>query len=441
MMKPSTIQGFRYLTVVGLGLAVAALPFSVKVCHASLGIAILGWIGEGDWRSKWHRIKESRIVWLFTIFFALHIAGMSYTEDVAAGWFDIEKKVTLILLPLVLVSMHRIDPKYTAAIFFVFIGACVIGTVICLIHSVKTIITGSVADPLASSVFWIMNPHASKNWLAFSYTDLASGIRMHPTYLSMYLIFCLLVIYSIFHRDFFHQSRGLQLSLIALCLYLGSFVIFLSTRITTIAFIALVFVGCYQLDVEERKVLRLLYSLGVAVFFMSMIYINPVSRYRNYQEIFWRPHIASKTTAPRNLSADIRASLWWIGLRSAGETNVLIGAGTGDVDAVMKTTGRKYGVYNILGSHDPHNQFIFTMLGLGLIGLLLLLACFALPAYHAYRHSDFLYLAFICLFVFLCLTESVLELQKGIVFFSIFNSLLIFQYRPPLTWQILVSTK
>jgi len=440
-MKPSTIQGFRYLTVVGLGLAIAALPFSIKICHASLGVAILGWIGEGNWRSKWHRIKESRVVWLFAIFFAFHIIGMIYTDDVAAGWFDIEKKVTLILLPVLLVSMHRMDPKYVVSIFFVFIGSCIIGTVVCLIHSVKTIITGSVADPLASSVFWIVNPHASKNWLAFSYSDLASGIRMHPTYLSMYLIFCLLVIYSIFRRDFFHQSRGFQLSLIALCLYLGSFIIFLSTRITTIAFIVLVFFGCYRLDVEERKVLRLLYSLGVVVFFMLMIYINPVSRYRNYQEVFWLPYTSAKTPATRSLSADIRASLWWVGLRSAGETNIVIGAGTGDVETIMKTTGRKFGVYNILGSHDPHNQFIFTMLGLGVMGVLLLLACFVLPAYDAYLRNDFFYLAFIGLFVFLCLTESVLELQKGIVFFSIFNSLLIFQYRQPLTWQALVSPK
>jgi len=442
MMKPSTIQGFRYLTVVGLGLAVAALPFSIKVCHASLGVAVLGWIGEGNWQSKWRAMRDSRIVWLFVTFFFLHIAGMIYTDDTAAGWFDIEKKVTLILLPVVLVSMHRIDPKYLVSVFFVFIGACVIGTIVCLLHSVKMIVKGSVADPLASSVFWILNPHASKNWLAFSYSDLASGIRMHPTYLSMYLIFCLTIIYSVFRRDFFHQSRGFQLSLIALCLYLGSFIIFLSTRVTTIAFIALVFIGCYRLDVEERKMPRLLYSFGVAAFFLLMIYINPVSRYRNYQEVFWLPHATAKTTsAPRNLSADIRASLWWVGLRSVGETNMLIGAGTGDVDAMMKSTGRKYGIYNILGSHDPHNQFIFTMLGLGLIGLLSLFACFALPAYKAYLRSDFLYLAFISLFVFLCLTESVLELQKGIVFFSIFNSLLIFQYRQPLAWHSFVSAR
>lgn len=435
MIKPSTIQGFRYLTTIGLGLAVAALPFSVKICHASLAIVIIGWIGQGHWSDKWKNIKENRVVTLFAVFFFLHLAGMLYTQDTAAGWFDIEKKVTLILLPIVFVSVHRIEPKHLMLIFLVFIGACIIGTIVCLIHSVKMIVTDAVADPLASSVFWIVNPHASKNWLAFSYSDLSSGVRMHPTYLSMYLIFCLILIYAIFRREFFQQSRGFQLSLIALCLYLGAFIIFLSTRITTIAFVALVFIGCYHLDVDDRKSLRRLYSLGIVVFFLLMVYINPVSRYRNYQELFWLSRQTKTTHTPKNLSADIRASLWWVGIRSATEMNIVTGAGTGDIDDVMKATGRKYGVYNILGSHDPHNQFIFTMLGLGLIGLISLIACLAVPALDAYHHKDFLYLAFISLFAFLCLTESVLELQKGIVFFSIFNSLLIFQCRHPLTWH------
>ena len=440
MIKSSTIQGFRYLIIIGLGLAVAALPFSVKICHASLAITIVGWIGQGNWKDKWVNIKQSRIVMLFAVFFFLHLVGMLYTTDVAAGWFDIEKKVTLILLPIVFVSMHRFESKHVMFICLAFVGACIIGTVVCLIHSVKLIVTNDIADPLASSVFWVMNPHASKNWLAFSYSDLASGVRMHPTYLSMYLIFCLVLIYAIFHREFFHQSRGFQLSLIALCLYTGAFIIFLSTRITTIAFVALVFIGCYQLEVDDRKSLRLLFSFCAALFFLLMIYINPVSRYRNYQEMFWlsRP---TTTLAPKSLSADIRASLWWVGIRSASEINTLVGAGTGDVDSIMKATGRKHGVYNILGSHDPHNQFIFTMLGLGLIGVLSLIACFGVPAFDAYHHKDFLYLTFISLFAFFCLTESVLELQKGIVFFSVFNSLLIFQRRQPLTWHNFSSRK
>lgn len=426
-MKPSTLQGFRYLTIIALAMAVAALPFSIKICHASLTIVIISWMLQGNWKEKWDACKTNPIVLAFVVFFLLHVVGMIYTHDKTAGWFDIEKKVVLILLPVVLASSPKFEAKELSVIFRVFIIACIGGTVVCIVHAIRSIMTGSVADPLSSSMFWLMNPHASKNWLAFSYADLASGIDMHPTYLSMYLVFCLLLTYKIYSRDFFTRSRGFQLLLIFLCLYLGSFIIFLSSRITTIVFIALVFAGCYLLDAEERRSKRAIYSLAVAFFFIMIMYVNPVSRYRNFQEVLYSSHLRTDTK-PRSLSSDIRTSLWWVGLKSIQEINPLIGAGTGDVEEVMKSTGKKYSVYNILGSNNPHNQYIFTMLGLGLIGLVSLLLCFGLPLYAACLKKDFFYLSFLGLIAFVCLTETILELQKGIVFFAIFNSLLVFQY-------------
>jgi O-antigen ligase len=92
----------------------------------------------------------------------------------------------------------------------------------------------------------------------------------------------------------------------------------------------------------------------------------------------------------------------------------------------MKATAKKYAITNSIGSNDPHNQFLDTLLRLGFVGLIVLLACFAWPAYWAYQNKDFFYLAFLAVFLMICLTETAFELQKGIVFFSLFNSLLIF---------------
>jgi len=51
-----------------------------------------------------------------------------------------------------------------------------------------------------------------------------------------------------------------------------------------------------------------------------------------------------------------------------------------------------------------------------------------LPAIIAFRNQNILHLMFIALFALLCVTESALEVQKGIAFFSLFNSLFLFQY-------------
>ena len=95
------------------------------------------------------------------------------------------------------------------------------------------------------------------------------------------------------------------------------------------------------------------------------------------------------------------------------------------------------------GDEDEHNHthwvsraafplvsaaLFVTQIALGFVGLMVLLIFFYLPAWEAYRFKDFFYLGFISLFTLVCTTESAMESQKGVVFFAIFNSLLVFQY-------------
>jgi hypothetical protein len=93
----------------------------------------------------------------------------------------------------------------------------------------------------------------------------------------------------------------------------------------------------------------------------------------------------------------------------------------------MEKSSKQYKITNVLHSHDPHNQFLYSLLGNGYPGLLLLILCVAVPAYFAWAMKDFLLLGFSFIFCLLCFTESALELQKGIAFYSLFFPLLYFQ--------------
>jgi O-antigen ligase len=210
--------------------------------------------------------------------------------------------------------------------------------------------------------------------------------------------------------------------------YIGLFTIFLSSRIVTLSFLLITLYGALRVSEGTfPPTLKWAYSLIPVSLLCLLIYLNPVSRFRNYQEIASTPGTFNKP-GMQTQSMGIRASLWLVGIRSLDEVNPLWGTGPGDVEGVMKTTSDRARIHNSLDSYDPHNQYLQTLLGLGIIGLATLLLCFALPAHTAWRQGDYFYLGFISLVALVCVTESVLEVQKGIVFFALFNSLLIFQY-------------
>jgi len=169
--------------------------------------------------------------------------------------------------------------------------------------------------------------------------------------------------------------------------------------------------------------IKITVGLSILIFlFCLLVYLNPVSRYRNLQEI---------TNAPFNIhpnnvyktSTQIRASLWWLGLKSYTYVNPIFGTGAGDVTNVMKNTSDEYNITNTLNSYDPHSQFLFTLIGLGIVGLTMLIGLMIFSLYIGLVQQDYLFVTFIFLFFALCITETALELQKGIVFFALFFSL------------------
>jgi O-antigen ligase len=96
----------------------------------------------------------------------------------------------------------------------------------------------------------------------------------------------------------------------------------------------------------------------------------------------------------------------------------------------IKQVSDDYNITNSLESYDPHNQFLFTLIGSGILGLTALVALILCSLYFAFLQRDYLYAAFIFLFILICFTETALQLQKGIIFFAIFYSMLAFKKRP-----------
>jgi len=411
-----------------LALVVVALPFSIALCNLAVGLLAISWIIDMKWKGKWEALTSNPSVLIFISFFLLHLVAIIYSTDRQIAWFSVEQKIPFLILPLILASitLGKEDVRFLLNLFII---SCLTGTLICIETAyLKTVqgVPNINFDDYTALAYNTAAPHSGNDpWGFFSYIELASGISIHPLYFSLYLTFCVLIIIFFHAASFRYYRRSKQMIIILTLLYLSVFIICLATRIMTIAFFIVVsygvlnFLSKRSLFTKWSTVFLLMCVLG------SFLYLNPVSRFRNYQEVIstW-PFLS---TGLQTQSPSIHASLWFLGIKSLNKINYLIGAGTGDVTHLVQKTGEEYNIHNIQNNHDPHNQYLYTLLGLGAIGLTVLLSCLILPGVIAFQNKNYFCFTFILIFSFCCLTESVLEKQKGIVFFTLFNSLFLFQ--------------
>jgi hypothetical protein len=409
-------------------LSVIALPFSVKLCHGALICLTIAWLLEGNWTNKINIVRRSVMLQVVFGFFILHLTGLLYTENADSGWFNIEKKVFFLVVPLVLATTEiKLTERHLTVIFYAFVSACFAGSLICVYHAwdQASIIAAGEAplnQYLATSRYPTLHPFESETWLIFSYVSLAEGINIHPTYFSLYLTFCIAYIIQRLSNP---SPRFMQAGLVILGLYFAFFIIFLAARIMIVGVVLMfIFSACRSLG--RKQLVTGIAVLGIAILCGWLLYVNPVSRYRSLQEI----NVSTFNIRPDSHyenAAQIRVSLWWLAIKSIGKSNPVWGSGTGDVEDLMKQTSFQYRVTNVMGTFDPHNQYLYTCLSLGFFGLLLLTFCLGLPVYFAWLHQDKLFLTFSFFFILICFTETAFELQKGIAFYTIFCSLFAFQ--------------
>jgi O-antigen ligase len=439
MRLPSTIPSYiaanklhihYYVAIVTLGIAIVALPISVPICHAGIILYLVNWAFEGNWQRKFSIIKKTVPIILIIALFLLELFGTLYTD--ASGVAGVEKKIFFVLLPVALATSEvKLTMNNIYQIFYCFVASCLVCSFICLGNALYQIVLLTEGTPIAilsyldASEFKNLNSGATDEWLSFSYRSLASGIGIHPTYFALYLAFA--IAFLLLRLD--DGPVWLRIASWLLISYFSFFIVLLSSRMIIIGLLVIFIMAIVQAMRKKETLTRAIRLLLIAGLSGSLLYVNPVSRYRNLQELpLSSLHIQSNSNYIN--STEIRASLWWLGLKASERVNLIWGTGTDDVHDAIKQVSDDYHITNSLESYDPHNQFLFTLIGSGILGLTMLVALILCSLYFAFLKRDYLYGAFIFLFILICITETALQLQKGIIFFAIFYSMLAFTKRP-----------
>ena len=399
----------------GLLLIVFTLPYSLLANSISIIILCINWLVEGKYAEKLKLAKNNNFLFFFIFFYLLHVLGILYTSNVNAGLFDLQRKLSLFILPIIIATSGKLNHAQIKNILKVFFISILAASFICLGYA------GYRTD--------FLRTYSHPYWLYFSYTDLTSILKIQPTYLAIYVCFSIFILFYFLIENYSSYGRYKRTMFFCLILYLVIFLFLIASKTAIIALLIILFSGIVYYYYKIHKLLKGIFVIGIiSTFFVIALFQFPLIAERflqilgiEHQNVWINQYGDGSGKVP-----DARMLKWKCAWNVIKE-NWLLGVGTGDDQEALQIQYKNINFQEAFNAeYNAHNQYLQTWLGLGILGLISLLVCLVAQTVIAFRKRSYLYISFIALIIISCIPESMFCRQQGIVFYSLFASLFAF---------------
>jgi O-antigen ligase len=369
------------------------LYFAGRYCINSLAIfvivAIIGLFKEGI-----RPIKEfPKLLLLPIAFYIIHIISSLYSSNTPEALFDLEVKFSFLLLPIIFGLQKSIGNKEFINILRIYVHATSLSMIVLLAIN--------IGRYLSHGRFLFYN----------DYSDM-----LHPSYLSMYLIFNILIIVFLFIKK---QEKPIYLLLSSLISFATLFIAESKAGQLT-ALLIIIFIA-FQLIPSKFRRLAIISSF-VLVFVFGYIAKDTkrfsffVNAMEHYSQIKAHPEKIKESTALRILA--------WSASIEVIKRNPILGVGNGDIKDELSKVYAERDYNKPLEMHmNSHNQYLETAVGQGLVGLAFLFLMFLVPLFIV-QQNPLLVQGFILLALLSILVESMFNTQAGVIFIAFFYALL-----------------
>lgn len=119
---------YRKLYLFGLLVLAIGLPLSSVLVSISQFILMGTWLLERDFKAKFFKIKNNKILWAFFLLPLLHLIWLINTSDYIYALHDLKIKVPLVIFPLVLGTISPLSQKELKWVLYTFIFSVFCGT-------------------------------------------------------------------------------------------------------------------------------------------------------------------------------------------------------------------------------------------------------------------------------------------------------------------------
>jgi len=128
-MPKLTDSQHRNIAFWGMALIAMGLPLSVFLVSVGTFALVGNWLLEGQYKKRLKQFFTDPLSLALVSVFLLFVAGMLWTGNVNHGLKELRIKLPILLMPLLLFTSKLPDKKRLQNILFLFVVACIVGTV------------------------------------------------------------------------------------------------------------------------------------------------------------------------------------------------------------------------------------------------------------------------------------------------------------------------
>ncbi len=389
---------------ISLGLALVGLLLPLNLSNIAVGVLLV--TSFVAFLLDKQRKFPSANQWVFAGFFLLFIVGIFFTEDLKYGLRILERNIVWVLIPLLVPLGLRLSKRSRYKPFLAF----VIG-----IHLL-------VAFLFINALIRFFDAGDS---LVFYNVKLTEVINFHPVYLAVYFLFAMLTLFYLWSEKYLLTPRYLKVIIVIFDVIA---LILLSSKMVLGS---LIFISLFLVIRKYRSRKAVIGSL-LGVLLLGVVVMQfEETRNRINDSLFSSWELLEKETFLYNdpfTGITVRLITWKFTMQKFFEQeNVLLGVGTGDgrnfINDVYRD--RKMDDAGYL-NFNMHNQYLEYLIKFGVLGLIYFLTILFLSFKKAIQGRNSLYFSFLLIFCIFSMTESNLEVQRGIVFFVLINTIFYF---------------
>jgi O-antigen ligase len=404
-----------------LYLVALSIPMYYRINALAVVLLAISWLFTDDFKTTLSQLKKRPLLICWILWYALHALSYFYSDDKTIAGADLESKLSILLLPLIIGTQSKENELQLKGVFTSFL----LGLVTICFLSIGSSYLAYQEDQQLSHFF---------------YHQLVHFADANAVYMSWYVLIGIAILLLAPPTFFFTKNKGIQ---IATIIILEIFLLMLSARMVLLCQFAIILpILIYQSTKKDftKGLINSVFAIVLlAIYGIIFLTNNPIKeRFKEMTPSQTKNWVSKEDPSKQQFNNfTLRIFIWKTSMESIQQEHLYwYGSGIGDVATIQQKTIEKHNFELNEGNRakkiwefNMHNMYIQELFMLGIIGLLTFLFILCRPLFFEFSTPyKWLFRSFQLTSIAVFFIESALQTQAGIIFFSFFSMLFLQHY-------------